>query len=485
MDKARKRSLKTNGAALFGICRGGFFATLLLMGLCAGTVRGETIKLTPYDGTEATVHELCAGNAYTITVTSENKAFAITTNGEAVNATVLVQFAEKQEATLVLRNVHLASGGVPLTVKREGMLRIVSEVGASTVENTREGPALTITPKADTHVLTVAFSGKTHAPLTLIGKGGTNASGPTILSAPEIKGGRSVVRVEHGTLGLFAGSKQSEGKTLPPIIDAEEAAFLGGTTTVGFSLKDSGISASRVSGSLIETSDALTFSGGILKSDPSATPFPASGTLSSGVNTRYAYPTSAFSALHDLATGGQVDTTAYLRYQAEGLQPTPAHIVSGATDTHPKAMAIHSDRNVVAVDTETCPDPHFAFPTPSVAGAVELFGVTPEITEDGITATYAFGPIWIGAIATENGMKTALRIAVDLPQETATTRSFWLTIARTTDDASVTVYDGEALFTRLATDSIRYETSALLTADTITTLPIGSHAYRVTASALP
>ena len=100
--------------------------------------------------------------------------------------------------------------------------------------------------------------------------------------------------------------------------------------------------------------------------------------------------------------------------------------------------------------------------------AVTLFGLTPEITETGCTVTCNFGiaELKVDEVDSADFVST-LKISVDLPTETASTRSLYLRILQTAPNGTVsTIYPAPAsgtaaltTFTRDATDSIRFSAS--------------------------
>lgn len=98
--------------------------------------------------------------------------------------------------------------------------------------------------------------------------------------------------------------------------------------------------------------------------------------------------------------------------------------------------------------------------------AVTLFGLTPEITEAGCTVMYNFGiaELKVDQVDSADFVST-LKISVDLPTETASTRSLYLRILQTAPNGTVsTIYPASGTaalttFTRDATDSIRFSAS--------------------------
>lgn len=98
--------------------------------------------------------------------------------------------------------------------------------------------------------------------------------------------------------------------------------------------------------------------------------------------------------------------------------------------------------------------------------AVTLFGLTPEITEAGCTVICNFGiaELKVDQVDSADFVST-LKISVDLPTETASTRSLYLRILQTAPNGVVsTIYPASGTaalttFTRDATDSIRFSAS--------------------------
>ena len=100
--------------------------------------------------------------------------------------------------------------------------------------------------------------------------------------------------------------------------------------------------------------------------------------------------------------------------------------------------------------------------------AVTLFGLTPEITEAGCTVICNFGiaELKVDQVDSANFLST-LKISVDLPTETASTRSLYLRILQTAPNGTVsTIYPASGTgtaalttFTRDAADSIRFSAS--------------------------
>ena len=98
--------------------------------------------------------------------------------------------------------------------------------------------------------------------------------------------------------------------------------------------------------------------------------------------------------------------------------------------------------------------------------AVTLFGLTPEITKAGCTVTCNFGIAELKVDQVDNAdFVSTLKISVDLPSETASTRSLYLRILQAAPNGDVTtIYPASGTaalttFTRDATDSIRFSAS--------------------------
>lgn len=98
--------------------------------------------------------------------------------------------------------------------------------------------------------------------------------------------------------------------------------------------------------------------------------------------------------------------------------------------------------------------------------AVTLFGLTPESTEAGCTVTCNFGiaELKVDEVDSADFVST-LKISVDLPTETASTRSLYLRILQTAPNGVVsTIYPASGTaalttFTRDAADAIRFSAS--------------------------
>lgn len=120
--------------------------------------------------------------------------------------------------------------------------------------------------------------------------------------------------------------------------------------------------------------------------------------------------------------------------------------------------------------------------------AVTLFGLTPEITEAGCTVTCNFGiaELKVDQVDSADFVST-LKISVDLPTETASTRSLYLRILQTAPNSVVsTIYPASGTaalttFTRDATDSIRFSASV----PCLITPSLGTTAITIRAYATP
>lgn len=126
-----------------------------------------------------------------------------------------------------------------------------------------------------------------------------------------------------------------------------------------------------------------------------------------------------------------------------------------------------SDENGrLLIDATKSPELVYAQTSASNQDAVTLFGLTPETTEAGCTVTCNFGIAALKVDQVDNAdFVSTLKISVDLPTETASTRSLYLRILQTAPNGDVTtIYptSGTAAlttFTRDATNAIRFSAS--------------------------
>lgn len=124
------------------------------------------------------------------------------------------------------------------------------------------------------------------------------------------------------------------------------------------------------------------------------------------------------------------------------------------------------EKGRLVIDATKSPELVYAQTSASNQDAVTLFGLTPEITEAGCTVMYNFG---IAALKVDEvdsaDFVSTLKISVDLPTETASTRSLYLRILQTAPNGVVsTIYPASGTaalttFTRDAADSIRFSAS--------------------------
>ena len=142
-------------------------------------------------------------------------------------------------------------------------------------------------------------------------------------------------------------------------------------------------------------------------------------------------------------------------------------VAEGQTLTKTERTADENGRLVI--DATKSPELVYALSvSASDQEAVTLFGLTPEITEAGCTVICNFGIAELKVDQVDSaGFVSTLKISVDLPTETASTRSLYLRILQTAPNGDVsTIYPASAsgtaaltTFTRDATDSIRFSAS--------------------------
>lgn len=460
--------------------------------LMAGSGLAAT-ALLPWDGTEASINVLAAGE-YSISAATD-QVYVLTSKGSPVRASIDISVWQPAVATFRLRQLDLAPQGVVLKISGTGTVRIVSEVGISKLRNmlSSGGNAIVMSSAGS-----LVFSGHEAAPLWIFAQGSKSTVGRAIV-APE-----GCVSVERGKLRLL-GAGAAEGGTnktawVAPVIEAKQVAFAGGETSVGFFVTTSKFDVGNVKDGwpLVVKAEKVSFEKGVLRSDASGGKIPPSGNLTSPTNSTYInetvssiyrYPEASFGAVQAVAMGGQVGEKAFLRVQTEGTVSAEAlakHIVSGTTgaSSAAEAVSVDTERGVVAVDVTACPAPKWGFADESMAGAVELFGCIPTVTEEGARVDYDFGIYWIAPVRVEGEpvFRVAVRAAVRLPQETAQSKTFKLVVTRTLDDSEKEViFEGAASFARCSKADTLYETAPLLTSDTFSGA-CGIYRYRVTAS---
>lgn len=139
-------------------------------------------------------------------------------------------------------------------------------------------------------------------------------------------------------------------------------------------------------------------------------------------------------------------------------------VAEGQTLTETERMPDKNGRLVI--DATKSPKLVYAQTSASNQEAVTLFGLTPETTEAGCTVMYNFGiaDVKVDQVVGSAFLST-LKISVDLPTETASTRSLYIRILQTAPNGDVsTIYPASGTaalttFTRDATDSIRFSAS--------------------------
>lgn len=460
--------------------------------------------LRPWDGAEASVNVLSDGE-YAISAAADQEC-VLTTNGSEVAASVAVTIPDvSTTVTLRLREVCLKKDGVVLRLEGGGTLRVVAERGTSVLRRVGTGAGEAVKVQNDG---TLAFSGEEGAPLWVFAQSGASASraiSTNIGSAFAF----GTVLLEGGELHVVAGGGKVATEAIPPAIEAKRIGISGGTLSVGFSFSvASAFSVSDLAGmwpSALSAAKGVTVTGGALIAEPKAKPLPSATfgkvTLPSSPVTAdkvvaamggssYRYPEEAFGEVQAVAQGGQVGGKAFLRFQAQGdvsAETLAAHIVSGKTGANPSAGAVEVDteRGVVEVDVATCPEPGFAFADEGMAGATELFGCIPDVSEKGVRVDYAFGLSWLGPVRVEGeeALRVAVRVAVRLPRETAQSRTFKLLVSRTLDNGEkVRVFEGAVPFVRRSGTDTLYETAPFPTSDSFSGA-FGTYRYRVTAAA--
>lgn len=474
--------------------------------LMAGSGLAAT-ALQPWDGTDASVNLLEAGE-YSISST-EDQEYVLTTNGNEVAASVVVTITNATTTvTLRLKKVCLKKNDVALLLKGAGTLRVLAEEGASVLRRYQNNGGTVYIANAGT----IVFDGTEGASLWVFTHGDGSRANSAISTNIGANFAYGTIRVEGGELHVVAaGAKGGDpGTRIPPIIEARQIDIVGGRLFAGvyFSSKSEFV-ASDLEGewpSVLKAIEKLSFSGGILRPEQKAKALPsqdenfAKGELPSQPITAdkvvtalggssYRYPEASFGAVQAVAMGGQVGGKAFLRVQTEGTVSAEAlakHIVSGTTGASPaaEAVSVDTERGVVAVDVTACPEPKFVFAEEKMAGAVELFGCIPTVTEGGVRVDYDFGIFGIAPVRVEGEpvFRVAVRAAVRLPQETAQSKTFKLVVTRTLDDSEKEViFEGAASFARCSKADTLYETAPLLTSDTFSGA-CGIYRYRVTAS---
>ncbi|MGN0856643.1 MAG: hypothetical protein ACI4QJ_04505 [Candidatus Spyradenecus sp.] len=139
-------------------------------------------------------------------------------------------------------------------------------------------------------------------------------------------------------------------------------------------------------------------------------------------------------------------------------------VADGSMLTEEERKPDENGRLVIAAAKS--PELVYAQTSESDQNAVMVFGLTPEITETGCTIKCNFGiaELKVDQVDSADFVST-LTISVDLPTETASTRSLYLRILQTAPNGTVsTIYPASGTaalttFTRDATDSIRFSAS--------------------------
>lgn len=476
-------------------CKGMWLGVVWAVMAGSGWAATETKSLQPWDGTEASINVLSAGE-YVISAT-EDQEYVLTSKGNEVEASLAVQVAEGKTATLRLRNVCLKANKAVIELSGKGALRIVLEKGVSTLRRfgNLNGSGIVVNKDASAELI---FSGS--AQLWVFAQGSSTVATPALTSP-------GTIRIEGGELHLSAvGACNFDGlgkAYAPPVIDAKRVVFTGGKTLGGFFVTATGFVGGNVKewpsivfgevvfngGTLVTTGETVLVSTKLNSVKYPSSPITSQSILSTMGASIYRYPEASFAAVQAVAMGGQVGEKAFLRAQTEGAVSAEAlakHIVSGTTGASPAAEAVSVDtaRGVLAVDVTECPEPKFVFADEKMASAVELFGCIPTVTEGGVRVDYDFGIFGIAPVRVEGEpvFRVAVRAAVRLPQETAQSKTFKLVVTRTLDDSEKEViFEGSAPFVRRSNADTLYETAPLLTSDTFSGA-CGTYRYRVTAS---
>ncbi len=473
--------------------------------LCAGVV-GAAVKLTAWTEAEKEINVLEAGTAYTATSasSSEDKVFIITSNGEKLSGTTTIDVSTYPncKTTLRLRNVRLSS---------EAYYAIKATKGGTLIIEVEEGEnLLAVTSSSKTEAwhgavivgdsaASIILRGAEGASLELV-PCGTAAKAASAIYSPDVP-----VQVESGAFTLYGTVSTSGGTdggySVAPVINTKAFTMSGGRLTAGLIAMVSSTSAAETEAAAtsVVTAETIDYQGGVVRSASKSLP---SGNLTTFSYTSsnpavYAYPEAAFTALRARATGGQIGQMAYFHFPqleepAEGEEApdlTACFESSTASDEATEApvkptveaVTIDYENKVVSVDTTVCAEPKVRYASANDEAAVALFDAVQVPTAAGVKADYAFGITWIAPVEVDSVRKIALKVAVDLPNESADARTFKIVISRGEGAAATPVYTGNVQLTRAETGSSRFVSGELITSDGLEALSSGTRCYRVQA----
>ena len=332
---------------------------------------------------------------------------------------------------------------------------LIAESGTNTIvrKGVLAGHAIALAAKSP-----LTLRGETGATLLIQAQGSEEAGGSPICytGAPNAS---TVVSFESGNHTLVAAGTVT-GPSIPKLVaNASSVVIAGGTLTPQFRVTTAAFSANAVAGAASGLfSGTLTVTGGVVNDGGSAKNIPvATSKLSS--NTNYKFPAGVFDAVAAVATGGCVLGKAYLHCPSlsEDAPVDYARCFASAdtaqTDApqHPAAVEVDYERQVVIVDTAACADPVPYYPVANEAAAVEVFGLTPALTDTGFRAPYAFGVTRLSFSEGDDELPHLfLDVAVELPESAPAEKTFLLSVIlhNPATDVRQTLFCDDVLFTR-------------------------------------
>lgn len=454
---------------------------LLMLLLPAACMWATDVTVTP-----DTTQTVKAGNTYKLTATSEETPteFTLTSNNKQVAANLVINAPSGKEVIVKLKGFQILHSK-PVVVNHSGTVTFIVEStsridrDASTKTDGIAGIAI------DAQFAHVNFQIKPGATLyvTLDTPGTSSRQNINVLP---IYAKNVSIEGKMRCYALAKGDKHyGDDYPLTPCIVAKETLTITGENTdILFSFyAGAPIKVATVANQLAPVKyTTLNCTGGAIKED--GTTFPSSGELVT--TTRYNYPTLSYDKLINEAMGGTIIGTV--------IEPKPATftfpkwVISGSaadylacfksatTGANPTADAISIDaeKKTVYIDTTKCPDPELVYAKDGTAGAIDLFGATARPTADGIAVTYAFGIERIEVVEGE----IQLRAAVDLPTESADTKTFRISV---TIEGNAEIFDADLQFTRIK-GTTRFLSDLIRTGHLPGTPGSTSHEYRVSAS---